>query len=86
MRNAIIVPDQRLDVKIPGMRINKTWMVAVMLAAQLGVAGCSVISFFPHKAAEKAADKVLDDILPGNGTHGNDSRDEAAKPSAPDKP
>ena len=86
MRKDIIVPDQWLDAKIPGMRISKTWMAALMLAALSGAAGCSVIGFFPQKAAEKAADIVLDDVFPGNGTNDIDLQDGAAKPSEPKKP
>ena len=54
------------NVKIPGMRINITWIAAFVLAALPGMSGCSVISFFPSRAAEKAADKVIDDFLPDN--------------------
>ena len=49
------------------MRICKTWIVALALGALVSVAGCNAISFFPHDTAEKAADKVIDDILPVNG-------------------
>jgi hypothetical protein len=63
------------------MRIDKTWGAALMLLALLAVAGCSAIGFFPQKAAEKAADKVLDDMLPGDGV-----ADNAAQPSAPKTP
>ena len=69
------------NVKISGMRVNKTWIAAVILVALPGLSGCSVISFFPSKAAEKAADKVLDDFLPGSP-----ERDAAAKPPEPKRP
>ncbi len=52
----------------------------------LGVAGCNVISFFPHKAAEKAADEVLDDILPGNGANEKAAQVDAALSSVPAEP
>ena len=63
------------------MKICKKWWVALLLGALLGLGGCNAVSFFPYKAAEKAADKVLDDILPGNGSH-----DDAAKPPQPQRP
>lgn len=63
------------------MRINKGWMVVLMLVTLLGDAGCSAISFFPHKAAEKAADRVLDDILPGDATHTDAAKPTEAKKS-----
>lgn len=55
-------------------------MVALLLGTLLCLAGCSVISFFPNQAAEKAADKVLDDIFPGK-----DAPDETATPPAEKK-
>ena len=61
-------------------------MVVLMLAALLGVSGCNAISFFPREPAEKAADQVLDDILPGNGTAGNGAPVDAAKPTVPSVP
>ena len=42
--------------------------MALLAGALLGLAGCNTISFFPGKAAERAVDKVLDDMLPGNGS------------------
>lgn len=63
------------------MRIYKSWMAALVLVMQLGMSGCSMIVFFPQKAAEKAADKVLDDILPGDS-----AQETAAKPSEPKQP
>lgn len=50
------------------MKISRTWWVALLAGALLGLAGCNTISFFPGKAAERAVDKVLDDMLPGNGS------------------
>lgn len=49
------------------MRMKKTWRLTLLAGLVLGVAGCAVISFFPTKAAERAADKVLDEIIAGNG-------------------
>ena len=46
------------------MKIKKMCVMVVALGAQICAAGCNVISFFPHKAAEVAADKVIDDTLP----------------------
>ena len=45
------------------MKIYKKYWAASMLLTLLGTAGCNTISFFPGKAAEFAADKVIDDIL-----------------------
>ena len=81
MRKDNIVPDQWLDVKIPGMRIDRTWIVALVLGALLVMAGCNAISFFPHEAAEKAADKVLDDIFPGES-----AQKQLVKPIEPTTP
>jgi len=66
------------NVKMTGMRINKRWMVALLVAVLSGASGCNTISFFPYKAAEKAADKVLDDILPVSY-----AQDDATKPPEP---
>ncbi len=49
------------------MKNCKTRIVAASLGAWLCLGGCSTLSFFPYESAAKAADKVLDDILPGNG-------------------
>jgi hypothetical protein len=68
------------------MKINKTWIVILVLGALSGAAGCNTISFFPHGAAEKAADKVLDDILPAEIAPGNRAQDGATKRPAPPEP
>jgi hypothetical protein len=47
-----------------GMKIKKSGCISLLLGTLLSAAGCNVISFFPHKAAEVAADKVIDDTLP----------------------
>jgi hypothetical protein len=36
----------------------------VLAAAVVAAAGCGTISFFPTQPAQKAADKVIDDIWP----------------------
>ena len=53
----------------------------MVLGALVSVAGCNAISFFPHDAAEKAADKVIDDILPVNG-----AQEDVLTPAKPSKP
>jgi hypothetical protein len=63
------------------MKNCKTWVAASILGALLCLGGCGTISFFPYESAAKAADKVLDDILPGNG-----GGDEHAKVSEAKKP
>ena len=41
------------------------FMLAMLSALILvNTAGCSTISFFPAESAQKAADKVIDDIWP----------------------
>ena len=41
------------------------FMLAMLSALILvNTAGCSTISFFPTESAQKAADKVIDDIWP----------------------
>ncbi len=41
------------------MRIHRT----ILLAAGLGLAGCVTINiYFPAAAAEKAADKIIDEV------------------------
>jgi len=62
------------------MRTTKTWMMALLIGTLLCLAGCSVIGFFPAQAAERAADKVLDDIFPAK-----DAPDETPTPPAPRK-
>lgn len=52
---------------MPDMKNWKPLIVAAGLGALLCLGGCGTISFFPYESAAKAADKVLDDILPGNG-------------------
>ena len=81
MRKVIRVSDHWLDVKIPCRRIGKTWVVALAVGTLIGLAGCNAISFFPHDAAEKAADKVIDDIFPVNG-----ARQDVAAPAKPTPP
>ena len=81
MRKLIRVSDHWLDVKILHMRIGKTWLVALAVGTLIGLAGCNAISFFPHDAAEKAADKVIDDIFPVNG-----AREDVVTPAKPAPP
>ena len=46
------------------MKTRKTLLVAVVLATAFTMTGCVSTLFFPAKSAEKAADKVIDDIWP----------------------
>lgn len=69
------------------MKINKVWMAALAIGVLVGImGGCNVISFFPHKTAEKAADKVVDDILSGKGASSNPSPADAPVPLTPAEP
>lgn len=52
------------NAKMATMKVKTICAMALVLGALTGPAGCNVISFFPHKAAEVAADKVIDDTLP----------------------
>jgi ABC-type glycerol-3-phosphate transport system substrate-binding protein len=63
------------------MRPNRIRLAALTLAALAGLAGCSAISFFPYAAAEKAADRVLDEITSANG-----APEESPKPVEPKNP
>ncbi len=45
------------------MKLRKMALGGVVLAG-LVLAGCSTIAFFPTAPAQKAADKVIDDIWP----------------------
>jgi hypothetical protein len=54
---------------------------ALLLAAFLVVAGCITINiYFPAAAAEKAADRIIDDVLDSKG-----GADAPAAPKAPAK-
>ena len=46
------------------MKTRRTLLVAVALAIALTMTGCVSTLFFPAKSAEKAADKVIDEIWP----------------------
>jgi len=63
------------------MRKNRTLVAALILGAMVGAAGCNAISFFPRDAAEKAADKVLDEFFPGDKIQ--ESTVKPAEPKAP---
>ena len=71
------------NVKITAMKIKKMRLTAPMLCALLGVGGCNTISFFPTRAAEKAADKVIGDVIPGSSAEGASVKPKAAKPAPP---
>ena len=44
--------------------MTKIFIASVALASIFAVSGCASTLFFPAKPAEKAADKVIDDIWP----------------------
>jgi len=46
------------------MKTRKTRLAGAALAAALTMTGCVSTLFFPAKSAEKAANKVIDDIWP----------------------
>jgi len=46
------------------MKTRKTRLAGAALAAALTMTGCVSTFFFPAKSAEKAANKVIDDIWP----------------------
>ncbi|MEO8102609.1 MAG: hypothetical protein ABI790_08785 [Betaproteobacteria bacterium] len=63
------------------MRTIKLGLAVLLLAALPCVSGCNSIGFFPQKAAERAADRVLDDTLPGGSV-----RDDPEKMPEPKNP
>ena len=54
------------------MIVTKLFVACVALASIFAISGCASTLFFPAKPAEKAADKVIDDIWP-----------DLSKPAAP---
>ena len=46
------------------MNVTKIFIACVALASIFAISGCASTLFFPAKPAEKAADKVIDDIWP----------------------
>ena len=46
------------------MKTGKVFVASITLASVFAMAGCASTLFFPAKPAEKAADKVIDDIWP----------------------
>ena len=51
-----------LGAKITHMYRYRLWQVPAILVTMVIIGGCGTINFFPQKAAEKAADQVLDQI------------------------
>ena len=47
------------------MKLARTLFVGVTLTAMLALTGCGSTLFYPARSAERAADKVIDDIWPG---------------------
>lgn len=47
------------------MKAGKTFVASIVLASVVAMTGCGSTLFYPVKSAEKAADKVIDDIWPG---------------------
>ena len=46
------------------MKTGKTLVASIVLASVVAMPGCGSTLFYPVKSAEKAADKVIDDIWP----------------------
>jgi hypothetical protein len=46
------------------MRLLKKLIVIVLASVTVTLAGCTTIAFFPTAPAQKAADKLIDDIWP----------------------
>ncbi len=46
------------------MKARKVLVASVTLICIAAMAGCTSTLFFPAKSAEKAADKLIDDIWP----------------------
>ena len=46
------------------MKLARTLFFGVALTAMLALTGCGSTLFYPARSAEKAADKVIDDIWP----------------------
>jgi hypothetical protein len=46
------------------MQLQKNLIVVVLAVAPVALAGCTTIAFFPTAPAQKAADKLIDDIWP----------------------
>ena len=44
------------------MKAGNTFVASIALACVLAMAGCASTLFFPLKSAEKAADKVIQEI------------------------
>ena len=68
------------------MKIKKICAAVLALGGLAVATGCNVVSFFPHKAAEAAADKVIDDTLPRDSASAPTRKAaNAASPTAPQK-
>ena len=46
------------------MKTRKALFVSITIACIVSMSGCASTLFFPAKSAEKAADKIIDDIWP----------------------
>ncbi|MBL8523827.1 MAG: hypothetical protein JNN20_09070 [Betaproteobacteria bacterium] len=53
------------------MKSGRSWPCLAAALAMAMASGCgTVVTFFPYKSAEKAADRIIDDVLTGtNGGH-----------------
>ena len=56
------------------------------MAGLLGLTGCNSISFFPQGAAERAADRVIDEIHPNSVRGVPTKANEPEVPREPKKP
>lgn len=66
------------------MKSGRSWPCLAAALAMAIASGCgTVVTFFPYKSAERAADRVIDDVLAGangdNGSNGNNGGE--AKPA-----
>ncbi len=69
------------------MKSGRLWPCLAAALAMAMASGCgTVVTFFPYKSAERAADKVIDDVLAGaHTTNGADYKARAAEiAKAPD--
>ncbi len=71
---------RKMWVKGRAVRRAKGWAIGWGVAVMLGLSACNSISFFPQAAAEKAADRVIDDIHPDNAKGETAKALEANKP------
>lgn len=68
----------------PRMKISATKLGTLLLAATFLMAGCVTINiYFPASAAEKAADRIIDEVWQATGENSGEGK--TAAPPATDK-